>query len=514
MLWRSSLNMYDIEVQPVLRCGLCNKPFDKATTLRRHGYYCRSRKSGSISRTRSCLPCATGKSRCDTERPKCSRCTAKGIDCSYPTKATAKVTDLQSRDSDHIRTVQRHQSPPLPSNTLRTSSRLIASSGVEFPADTTLITEPIFDTSGEELFNWNTQSIDFQDFLDLGTSEGSLQLHSPSVSYLARNSVSSSAVSSEVQSVPAPYNEVIPSTPSYHVRSMFQRTRVNRGPQRVADLILHTLKSYPLMMQRYDALPPFVHPELLSSKSQNQGMEAMRNCRSLFYMLRGGIQGSRKLLWKNIQLECERWRVESENMNRWEILAALQAMSLYILIRLDEGERDYNNLDSLLLSTITILSKVFNTSYPARGTDCSRFVSYSLDMDWNTWLFEESKRRMCLVFQIVNMMFCFEPATLCDLTASGLTLAYLPARKELWEASDEQKWRVEAGRDPAALTTYGLSLNGDLVVLDGEEVGHREETVSHEFYRTNPRTIASWEEWCSGVDGFGSLVMLTASLVG
>jgi hypothetical protein len=36
------------------------------------------------------------------------------------------------------------------------------------------------------------------------------------------------------------------------------------------------------------------------------------------------------------------------------MLAALQALSIYILIRVDEGETDHNNLDFLLLSTVTV----------------------------------------------------------------------------------------------------------------------------------------------------------------
>jgi hypothetical protein len=32
----------------------------------------------------------------------------------------------------------------------------------------------------------------------------------------------------------------------------------------------------------------------------------------------------------------------------------MQALSIYILIRLDEGETDHNNFDSLLLATVIV----------------------------------------------------------------------------------------------------------------------------------------------------------------
>lgn len=41
-------------------------------------------------------------------------------------------------------------------------------------------------------------------------------------------------------------------------------------------------------------------------------------------------------------------------MNTWELLAAMQALILYILVRLDEGETDHNNLDFLMIETVTV----------------------------------------------------------------------------------------------------------------------------------------------------------------
>lgn len=40
--------------------------------------------------------------------------------------------------------------------------------------------------------------------------------------------------------------------------------------------------------------------------------------------------------------------------NKWELLATMQALSIYILMRLDEGETDHNNCDLLLLTTVMV----------------------------------------------------------------------------------------------------------------------------------------------------------------
>lgn len=74
------------------------------------------------------------------------------------------------------------------------------------------------------------------------------------------------------------------------------------GTQRTANLILHNLKSYPLMIRRHNTLPPFIHKSSVSSNVEDVHMEPLNNCLSLVHMIGGGVQGSRKLFWKNVRL--------------------------------------------------------------------------------------------------------------------------------------------------------------------------------------------------------------------
>lgn len=41
-------------------------------------------------------------------------------------------------------------------------------------------------------------------------------------------------------------------------------------------------------------------------------------------------------------------------MKKWELLAAMQALAIYIIMRLDEGETEYNNFDLLLCKTVIV----------------------------------------------------------------------------------------------------------------------------------------------------------------
>lgn len=112
------------------------------------------------------------------------------------------------------------------------------------------------------------------------------------------------------------------------------------------------------------------------------------------------------------------------------------------------------------------------------------------------------------------MLVYFEPAAMCDLPTE-IMLAPLPAKKKLWEAGDRFMWKAESEREHGVQTAFGLAANGELINLDEGQLHSSDAVLSHKSFdtRTLPRNTANWEEWCSGIDGLGGLVMLAASLI-
>lgn len=56
---------------------------------------------------------------------------------------------------------------------------------------------------------------------------------------------------------------------------------------------------------------------------------------------------------------CERYsrlilETQHAKLNAWELLASMQALSIYLLVRLQEGETEYNNFDYLMLTTVIV----------------------------------------------------------------------------------------------------------------------------------------------------------------
>lgn len=98
---------------------------------------------------------------------------------------------------------------------------------------------------------------------------------------------------------------------------------------------------------------------------------------------------------------------------------------------------------------------------------------------------------------------------------TDLILAPLPAKKELWEASNERMWKTETSRNPGSHDAFALAANGELVKLSENQPYCGDSVLLYNSIdvETPERTNGHWEEWCSGMDGFGGLVMLAASLI-
>lgn len=119
---------------------------------------------------------------------------------------------------------------------------------------------------------------------------------------------------------------------------------------------------------------------------------------------------------------------------------------------------------------------------------------------------------MALLYRVVNMLIYFEPAAMCDLP-TDLILAPLPAKRQLWEAGDKFAWKAEGQKEPGVQVAFGLAADGEIVRLDEGRLSCNDAWLSLDTNTSPSRSTASWEEWCSGIDGYGGLVMLAASLI-
>lgn len=232
---------------------------------------------------------------------------AKGTKCHYPAN-TPKGTGPRIQHSDDT-SIERWKTAPSPVvDPPSVENHHEASDNGDIIPDSALVGSDLeFANLGGEYLDWYNPNIDFADFLIPQTNEDTARYPSSGSSSLVHNSTPwTNQTVQEQRGISFP-NVTIPTRPNYTVRSLIQRPKLKIGAQRIANLIHNTLKSYPRMMLRHNTLPPFIHPRLIYSDTENDHIEPLNNCISLMHMISSGVQGSRKLFWKNVRLECERF---------------------------------------------------------------------------------------------------------------------------------------------------------------------------------------------------------------
>jgi hypothetical protein len=214
---------------------------------------------------------------------------SKGIECRY-------LTDVPNAAA---RAVERNDSP---SNKVRAAS--IERSQGELaeaqvaPGDPLVLSDPSFGDLSWNYMDWDDPDMNLSDILNPQTKDGREPFFG-----LSSNPISAFPPKLRQQICVPKFT--LPRPPSSNVRSLVQRPRLETRVQRTADLIIYTLKSYPRMMLHHNTLPPFIHPHQLYSSVEDVDKEPLTNCMNLVHMIRSGYQGSRKLFWKNVRLECE-----------------------------------------------------------------------------------------------------------------------------------------------------------------------------------------------------------------
>ena len=289
---------------------------------------------GYTTKPRSCLGCAKAKTGCDHKRPECSRCISKAIECKYPARKPKEgtLTTHTKAPSGNSAPAEPKQTTPPPSTIppgtdgrekSQEDGQVNLSGGPPLPdvdlplnfgegldwslANAGRLEGDLAADLGGDYLGWDDAAGSFFNLLGLVADKPpSPSPRQTSVPFVNSLTTPTPQPLLRQQDIRAPSFR-IPATPSITVRSLIHRPETRTGSQRVRNLILHTLKSYPFMMLRQDTLPPFIHPSTTTYPVVEEAhMEPLNNCISLVHMVSSGVHGSRKLFWNNVRTECER----------------------------------------------------------------------------------------------------------------------------------------------------------------------------------------------------------------
>ncbi|KAI0967749.1 hypothetical protein F4678DRAFT_444513 [Xylaria arbuscula] len=472
-------------------CPFCNKQFEKESSRRRHYYYCRLRTiNPKFSRQRSCIPCSKAKTRCDLSAPECSRCQARGIVCEY----RAEIVQNEPMDHERLR---------------NTSGQGAASFDSPMHGDQVELLGPVTTARSNEHTSDDSRNGNQRVITDIQALQNDEWTLDPQLlAYPNPNVQTTQSRPLNLQlntdiDVDSQFNIPFYTPVNFSLRLFENRPLVEPNKAHAASLFRRTLGSYAFMLLRRDNLPPFICPHAYewSEEQSNNPLEALVNCTSLVQMFHARTPTNRGFIWRLIRVEQERLLQQYVNMDKWGLLATLQALLVYCLLRAIDQETLDNDFDVSLVVTCMQVTRAIAIceGMHNRVEDPSMLASNTLDLDWLEWIFKESVRRTCLVFKFLNMLVDTASCGTCS-GLPGFALIPLPGSISQWRATSESAWRTDYELHFQARAIYGVSDNGDLVKLRQRSSGIDSEVVM-------------WEDWLAYVGDFGTLVMVAASLL-
>ncbi|KIV78005.1 hypothetical protein PV11_09773 [Exophiala sideris] len=474
-------------------CSICDKPFTNEQSHNRHFRYCGSRQR---NRPRSCRACNAAKTKCSFGVP-CSRCTKKGIDCTYDISALTTRRGTTSRRAS--RSSPTHSSFHLDDSTWSTLD-------LTFTNDTTTGDfQPRF-TSGDGSLSFDTapQRPALDEFLAIDgllAFDETVPTQQPNLTEVTIAPYESLDVQSQswcgwmrrgVALLGLTENTLLPSKQNHAAICQPERPFAHYN----ANLVIQALRSFPAMMLRRETFPWYIHQQsqMLSVSSPAALPEALSNCMSIAQMFALRTPETKPFLWQTIRAQYRRWRDEMYQMSQYELLAAAQACMIYLIMCIiDPSPGSEENSPGLLL-TIHDMYLLFKT------TSCGTVADGALrgiSASWKEWIFDESRLRLAHLWFLIGCVVCIKTGNIYDRSQSYRSLQ-LPSPKCVWEANTEAAWGME--RDATRTCQMsGLATLGNLI--DAQKSA--DESL-------NAKKL---DEWNAGADKLGSLLNLVGAVV-
>jgi hypothetical protein len=183
-------------------------------------------------------------------------------------------------------------------------------------------------------------------------------------------------------------------------------------------------------------------------------------------------------------------------MSKEDVLAAVQAQLIYIIMRVAVGDAQKSAECNLqMLVTFQILCEHFTKL--CEEPFCLP-EKWSPRSTWNDWVFAESRRRTACVWFLISRVVSIKTGIPCDAIESYRTLP-LPCPETLWEASTRDAWVSEYDVYGAITPHAGLNSFGSLI-----ESNKRGEEPTH---------ARRLDVWNAQADKLGSLLNAAVSMV-
>ncbi|TFB01577.1 hypothetical protein CCMA1212_006392 [Trichoderma ghanense] len=501
-----------------------------------------------LSRKKSCVQCRRAKTRCTLTLPRCSRCTSKSLPCEYtgaavPRMAPYSVLPVQATPATHSDTLQHAGDLRALAGQAAAPGYAVMESLGTVPSSSSASASASSSSAGQMATPLHSARADWPPLHVEFAPEPShpatldtfaMNLISPCQNILPLlNTITMNPPSSPDDEDTLLRNPVTGSgTQSDFLlhdktsRILTKRRALTASSVLATRAILGQVCSYPAMLVSGHALPPFIHSRCsldddLTHDCAREGRHGCLGttlgvCASLVGMWMDRTAVNSSFVWGTIYNEVARIRREHESFDTETMLESIQALTVYMLLQAQDTETLVKNNVKLLLITISELGPKLHF-----GLEYNTFIdTLESPLCRPTWvLYESARRTLCLLY-IIEMFLEINLRPISALCCQSFAATPLPCIRDLWEVPSTYDWsrRYAAflrGRSVAKILTlrdYMLAQQhlspGELLLdggagLDGGSSGSGGSgLVTKDVMR-----------WCEGMDSFGMLVSLAATLV-
>ncbi|KAH8898430.1 hypothetical protein GQ53DRAFT_837337 [Thozetella sp. PMI_491] len=469
-----------------------------------------------ISRKKSCRQCRAAKARCSLTAP-CSRCLERHLGCDYegygpyrfdpydmPDLVGTCATQLATERVEPWEARESGTADPLFGGILGSAhlghdaagglpNLVYPGSTPEPVAPTPAISAPLDAFPGSQLMCWT-------DMLR--------KIATPSLTPSPRDAMLSPPIFPQEL---ASECDILPLQSRSGSASIAQRPETSLAPRSwsagaarlTTKVLFGQLLSYPAMLVSGLRLPPFIYPPCTINESSGVCSIAgsheclpktLAICGTIARMSASKYHSTASFVLGIIYNEIKRLKSECSTYDSGEILAALQATAIYIIMLSKDAAFISNEWAVPIVDTLRELGRRL-----VESSSRHKELYTAENITHEDWAFREAGgRTVCLVFGLELLLnFRILPEDLAE--CSGYSLIPVPCERELWEANTPAQWKRQLDASNAVFLTRTLHIRDLRNSIQPRGPGRPE---------LDDADTERLAYWCERADSLGTLVWM------
>ncbi|KAI0099013.1 hypothetical protein GGR51DRAFT_536504 [Nemania sp. FL0031] len=276
-------------------------------------------------------------------------------------------------------------------------------------------------------------------------------------------------------------------------------------------ILVGQVENYPKMLIGGSKLPPFIYPQCVLNNNlshQCTGVDGIRhqclpaplaNCAALVQLFYGRNPSNSQLVWKAIHDEQKRLYEQSHSYDIPTLLAAVQAMAIYVLMQAQDSKSISKSNAASLARALSEMST--NLHFRSKYFDN---IYQKPNLSQRCWVINESVRRTVNLFYVIRIVLVFQIGTKQP-NCCAIRSTPLPSGRDLWDPEATETWAIRLNRYKSRLMrNRSLTISDLLSSLGSGQSGKKD--VADALVQKDLVT------WCENLDDLGTLVWMACLL--